>query len=978
MVLLKYLALLESPTVECLWTEIRTNNNKFLLAVCYRPPDARVVFWENLQYILDLAKQDRCKHTIITGDFNSDPLTPNGTKLSKLCSDNNLTLHIQEPTRITEDTSTTLDQFITNIPELVERTSVLPPVSTNDHCTITLTIRFKLHKPTNYKRHIWEYKRADFHGMNNAIKEYDWNSCFDSEDIDEICQNWTTSYLNIAREFIPNKEVVIRPADTPWFNSELRKLKKNKDRLHHRAKSTNSPNDWATFRALRNNYTNKLREAEQTYKHNLASSLKDSQNHNPKKWWHIVKSFMGNKKSSTIPPMVQGNKTFFNAKDKANAFNEAFLSYSKLDDSQAQLPELTYQTNTRLKDIPVAEGHVRDILKGLDVSKATGPDGISARMLKETFSTTALSLTRLIQISLQKQKIPKLWKEATVIPIHKKDSKSEFSNYRPVSLLSIPSKICEKVVFKHMYNYIRDNNLITIHQSGFTQGDSTIHQLLYLYDTFCKALDDKKDVRIVFCDQSKAFDRVWHKGLLHKLQTIGIDDSLLEWFKDYLSDRRQRVGIDGSFSDYGQIQAGVPQGSILGPLLFLIHINDITANIHSEIKLFADDTSLFITLDKNNSNEKTAILNNDLEIINKWAKTWMVTFNPQKTKSLYITLKTETDPLPLTFDGHQLQQVPHHKHLGLIISEDLSWKDHIDSITSNANKKLNILAHLKHILDRKTLRIMYESFIRPSLEYGSIIYCNETDLEKDSLEKVQRRAARIISGGTVCTSLRLLYEELAMETLDTRQERQILLMFHKIIHDNTPSYLQDIAPKPVSQRHRYNHRRPNDYILPKCRLAKYQKSFFPLGTKTWNNLPHEMKLIDDFEAFKTRLLSNIQEENKLFHLGSRHMTIVMAKLRLQCSELNADLYRFNLTESPNCSCGYNYEDAIHYLLECPRYTIPRASLHQTFAEINNHAPFTVRTLLFGHQNMNHEQNKSLYLATIKFVKDTERFKAPKL
>ena len=226
------------------------------------------------------------------------------------------------------------------------------------------------------------------------------------------------------------------------------------------------------------------------------------------------------------------------------------------------------------------------------------------------------------------------------------------------------SKVCEKVVFKHVYNYVRDNLLISIHQSGFTVGDSTIHQLLYLYDTFCKALDEKKDVRIIFCDQSKAFDRVWHAGLLYKLQCNGITGPLHSWFKDYLNNRKQRVIIDGANSCFRTIKAGVPQGSILGPLLFLIHINDITENIESEIKLFADDTSLYIKVD-NDVATATRKLNRDLETINRWAKKWLVSFNPQKTKSLYITLKKNVNPTPLEFDGHILQDVKNHNTLAL-------------------------------------------------------------------------------------------------------------------------------------------------------------------------------------------------------------------------------------------------------------------------------------------------------------------------
>ena len=206
------------------------------------------------------------------------------------------------------------------------------------------------------------------------------------------------------------------------------------------------------------------------------------------------------------------------------------------------------------------------------------------------------------------------------------------SDYRPISLLNSESKLFERLVFKYLFNHLQDNNLISSLQSGFIPGDSTINQLTFLYNTFCQALDSGKEVRAVFCDISKAFDRVWHSGLLYKLQAAGVTGDVLSWFKSYLSDRKQRVVLPSTVSKWTFIRAGVPQGSILGPLLFLVYINDIVKDIGSNIRLFADDTSLFIIVD----NPVTAAdsLNTDLNKISQWAASWLVTFNPAKTEAL--------------------------------------------------------------------------------------------------------------------------------------------------------------------------------------------------------------------------------------------------------------------------------------------------------------------------------------------------------
>ena len=237
------------------------------------------------------------------------------------------------------------------------------------------------------------------------------------------------------------------------------------------------------------------------------------------------------------------------------------------------------------------------ILKSLETGKACGPDCINNRILKATAETITRPLTNLFNSSLRSSTVPDIWKKANVSPIHKKDDKSSVENYRPISLISSVGKTFEKAIFKHVHNFLLYNQIITPLQSGFTSGDSTVNQLLDNYNTFCRALDEGKEVQAVFCDISKAFDRVWHRGLIAKLKHYGIDGPLLASFESYLANRRQRVVLPNGNSDWKEIKAGVPQGSILGPLLFIIYINDIVKENQSLILLFADDTTLYIIVE---------------------------------------------------------------------------------------------------------------------------------------------------------------------------------------------------------------------------------------------------------------------------------------------------------------------------------------------------------------------------------------------
>ena len=423
------------------------------------------------------------------------------------------------------------------------------------------------------------------------------------------------------------------------------------------------------------------------------------------------------------------------------------------------LPPPTH--NTTLNIIVITDLEVKSALQTLKAGKASGPNGLSNHILRELSSELSRPRCCLFNKSLQSGIVPASYKEANVCPIHKKGDRSNVCNYRPISLLISKNKVLERLIFKNLYNHLLDINFLSSFQSGFISGDSTENQLIFLYHTSCEAL-----VQAVI---SKAFDRVWHTGLLYKLRAAGVTGNVLQWFKNYLSDRKQRVVLPGISSAWNFIKAGVPQGSILGPLLFLVYINDIVTDIGSNKGLFADDTSLYIVVD--NPLVAAETLNADLEKISRWAATWLTTFNPNKIVALLFSRQViHTLHPPLFMENTPINEVEAHKHLGLFLPpNDCSCHQHINYIKDKASARINIMRRLKYKLDGKLRESIYISFIRPLLEYGDTIWDNCTQYEKYELDKIQNEAARIATGATKLVSLTNLYNEIGWESLSKRR-----------------------------------------------------------------------------------------------------------------------------------------------------------------------------------------------------------------
>ena len=510
--------------------------------------------------------------------------------------------------------------------------------------------------------------------------------------------------------------------------------------MKRKATKSDKSEDWHKYKQLRNKVNNLKKQAKEKFYNNIENAIIEADTNNPKLYWELIKHFIkSNKNSEKRPPLKTitpfGENTYaFTGLEKANCMNEYFASISSVDDTNINLPVFSQKTENSLYTLQILESDIADVIQTLIENKASGEDQISHKILKGTCNSIKKPLSILYNRSLRECKFPSLWKSGMVMPLYKKGPSELPSNYRPVSLLCAVGKVMERVVFKYLYNFFQINNLIYPYQSGFIPGHSTVYQLIDIYHQICQSIDAKQHTCMVFCDISKAFDRVWHKGLIFKLRQNGIHGELLSSISDYLSQRKQKVFIGSSMSDFQFLSAGVPQGSVLGPLFFLIYVNDIADNLLSITRLFADDTS--IASSSSNLMDIEGILNHDLRCITLWAKQWLVSFNPNKTEAILFSTVAVFEPR-LIFDNTELVFVDNHKHLGLTFSSDCKWHTHIDNILASASRMLGVLRNLKFRLGRKALNQIYLSYLRPLLEYAAVVWDGCTLYEKRKMEQVQ-------------------------------------------------------------------------------------------------------------------------------------------------------------------------------------------------------------------------------------------------
>ncbi len=975
----------------CLDIHMANSPNKhILLAQCYRPDDRDMVdFVNDLVDIYDYSIRNQYFMNLFLGDFNAknsswfsqDKTNIEGRILQSAIDNLNCAQLVTFPTRFRGDKASCLDLIICDKPNLIENIFSLSPIGKSDHTPVLFDLKVKHPKNTVVFRHIWNHKKGDYENFNKHLVNIDWNQILDINDIDTATNRWYDIFLRLAKLYIPNRTIRSRSNDLPYMNSHLRKLIRLKDKYFKIYKSSSLESDHDTFKQYRNNLVNELRIAESNYYDKLSKDLELNQQHS-KKWWSFLKKGINTAKGSVSheTPILDDNILIYDDTYKAEAFNRYFTQSVQTENPDDPIPidhNLIYYP--KIPDLVIDEIEVFNLLNSLDMTKATGPDNISNIFLNKCAIGLAKPLSILFNISIKTGTFPRKWKLANVAPIYKNKGDKKLCNfYRPISLLPCVSKVLEKILFSHIYEFLRKNKIIAPNQSGFTPGDSAIMQISHIIDKITNLLDKGHEVIALFLDLAKAFDVVWRKGLIFKLDRVGIRDSahckLLSWFKSYLSDRQQCVVLNGKSSPPMSNNSGVPQGSVLGPLLFLIYINDLVHHLRCKSFLFADDTSLF------KSGESLydcyIDLNSDLETINAWAKKWKIKINAEKTEGLIITRKSTQYAIPnIILDGCPVNFVKAHKHVGIWLDSKLDWKIHICNLAEKANKRMGILRRFKYLLPRHALNQCYISYVRPLMEYGGPLFSGQDKKDLEILDKIQIEAMHIVTGAKQKTSHELLKNETQWDDLSVRRKLQQFTMIHKVIHNEFPDYLLNDLPYMTGGNTRLE--RQYKFNAMKFNHSYYRDSIIPKSTSEWNDLPNSIRTITDLKAFKWSFKKEYSRTpSPLLKYGERLSQMSHTRIRLNFSNLNSHLYRYNLVDLPNCEHCNIPETAKHYFFECNQYLAFRLEMFDAIRNIltsnNLNVRINEKLLLYGNENVSYKDNCKIFECVQSFIRKSNR------
>ena len=733
---------------ESIWASLDRGGQKLLLGTVYKSPNTSE---DNEKLLLNLLEQkeimdNKYDKICIMGDFNYPDINwtnrsenGKGNKFQEKVDDALLFQKVKNTTRHRQgQRSNLLDLVLVNDDDFISEIEHSNPLGNSDHDVLTFTLSVPFSPPQEEVNKVFNIKKGNFNNMRQEMAVHKWNLV--DTNVNDINNQIKEAVHTSMEKNIPKTKMRSKKNHPRWLdNKTLRKIKK-KHKLFKRYLLTKEGTDYLKFIQARRKCKRAIKSAKREYERKVAKHSKS----NPRQFWRYVNEKL--KVNSGISPLDKedGSKATEDH-DKASILNKYFASvFTK--ENMNNIPNFypnEFSSGVSISDLRVTPEAVTKKLNKLDPSKAQGPDKIPARVLKELSNELSHPISVLFNTSLETGELPEDWKSAEVIAIYKKKGKrSDPANYRPVSLTCILCKVLENIVRDLIVEHMDKQDLYSTSQHGFRKQRSCMTQLLEVMDNFTDMIEKGHDIDVVYLDFKKAFDSVPHERLLNKLSAYGIQGNILNWTRSFLTNRIQRVRVGSAISPPKPVTSGIPQGSILGPILFTIFINDLPDNIESTCKIFADDTKIY------NKPSESNKLQDDLKILQNWSEKWQLGFNVSKCKVLHVGKKNPVITYSMKNYGitQNVLKCEEEKDLGVTFDNELNFNSHIDKAINTAKRVLSMSKRAFKYLDKDAMLTIYKALIRPHLEYGNIIWSPKLKKHSIALEKIQRKMTKLIPG----------------------------------------------------------------------------------------------------------------------------------------------------------------------------------------------------------------------------------------
>ena len=839
---------------ESAWCTFETcNKEKILIGNIYHSPNSNI---ENTQILHNILQDDnniykKFDRTIITGDFNypnikwsNDNLTGKDELFFNAVQDGYFIQHVDKPTRHrTDQQSNILDLILTQDDTDIQSIEHCSPIGKSDHELLKITTNIMKPKLFDKESMSYNFDKGNYNLFKKYLVNIDWMEILNNSDTVECWKTIKNIIDDGVNLFIPLRKCSKNKKKAGWFTGQVRKSVKKKYELYKKWINSDNSYDYRVYITQRNETAKQTKKAKKEHEKKIAQKSKE----NPKVFWKYINS---QRKCKENIPALKGKdgKLYKDNYNKTCILNDFFSSVFTEEDVN-NMPNMTpgekSNNNFITEVLNINEESVSLKLKSLNPNKSPGPDKLYPRLLKELHSELSIPFTYLFKLSIKEGSVPQDWRDAEVTPIYKKGTKTDPGNYRPVSLTSIVCKILESFIRDTIQIHMEQNKLYSTCQHGFRRKKSCTSQLLEVMEDFTHFMDERENFDVIYLDFKKAFDSVPHERLLLKLEGYGISGCILKWIRSFLENRTQKVKIGNEFSEPSKVTSGIPQGSILGPILFTIFINDLPEAIKSICKIFADDTKIYNITDKHNT------LQEDLNSLITWSEKWQLFFNGQKCKCLhhgkdnpkhtyYLETSNGRESLP---DGEE------EKDLGVYFTTNLNFDKHINESVRKANMILGLIKRNFSYIDKDVFNKLYKSLVRPHVEYAQEIWHPFLKRQSKLIEGVQRRATKLIP-----EIKHLTYEErlkyLNLPTLKYRRLRGDMILTFNLFNNGDGEVMGKLL-KLHEGTHSIQTRGHNRKLKKenfKLDIRKY--SFSQRIINTWNCLPTDIVNATDTNKFK--------------------------------------------------------------------------------------------------------------------------------